>query len=120
MRSYQYSVSMLQHSRFIDYFTIYLYTVFLNIFFIRIKISLSRFLIIIKLTMTFGYTHTVDLHLRLPISSPFTNKVDTILKRIFEHSRHLRILIDVPNLRSVLQLLLFLLSSQIFFLLFRK
>lgn len=111
VRSDKQTVSMLQHSWLRDQLPVYLNRVLLGIFAVWIKLCLAILFIINQHALLLRDADSAKLDLRLVIWTFLAEHVFAISEGVLEHTGHLGVLVDVPDLRDVLDAGCFLLSS---------
>lgn len=109
VRADQDTVSVLQRHRFLDDFTVDADFEFLRVFLVGNQLTAAVVTVIDKSTLLRGNTNTFNGHFRNIVLGLLSDDVIAVLKSIAELTRHLGVLVDIPDLWSRSQQLLLLL-----------
>lgn len=108
------AVSVLKRYGFLDDFTVDADFEFLRVFLVGNELTGAVVTVIDKRALLRSDTNTFNDHLRNIVLGLLSDDVITVLQSISEMTRHLGVLVDVSDLRSRSQQLLFLLFLCLF------
>ena len=108
------TVTVLQDHIIRDKLAIDLHSELVNVFIVRNHSSLSLVTIKVETALPVGNTDALDSNLRLKLRGLLANEIIAFIHGELHHSRHLRVLINITQLRCSLQLLILALPRHRF------